>query len=115
MHQRGREGAAVAQLCSPVPMAAIVYILPFLKPSSCSPYLKFGCLSPRLFHAKLQQVRGWSWVEQLLQPRVRNLHTCLAPPARRPQIYSERSGKHTQPPVSLRGQLLWREFFYTVS
>ena len=23
----------------------------------CSPYLKFGCLSPRLFHAKLQQAR----------------------------------------------------------
>jgi cryptochrome len=50
-----------------------------------SPYLKFGCLSPRLFHAKLQS------------------------------IYKEKKGKHTQPPVSLRGQLLWREFFYTVS
>ena len=50
-----------------------------------SPYLKFGCLSPRLFHAKL-----------------------LA-------IYREKAGKHTQPPVSLRGQLLWREFFYCVS
>lgn len=23
-------------------------------------------------------------------------------------------GPHTDPPVSLRGQLLWREFFYTV-
>ena len=22
--------------------------------------------------------------------------------------------KHTEPPVSLHGQLLWREFFYTV-
>ncbi|KAI7839651.1 hypothetical protein COHA_006460 [Chlorella ohadii] len=55
----------------------------FLRPATTvlSPYLKFGCLSPRMFHAKLQQ------------------------------IYSERSGKHTQPPVSLRGQLLWREFF----
>lgn len=68
--QRGREGAAVAQLCSPVAAAAVVYILPFLK-ISCSPYLKFGCLSPRMFHAKLQQVRGWiagsSWVAQRLQ------------------------------------------------
>ena len=61
--QRGREGAAVAQLCSPVAAAAVVYILPFLK-ISCSPYLKFGCLSPRLFHAKLQQVsrRAVCWV-----------------------------------------------------
>jgi cryptochrome len=48
-----------------------------------SPYLKFGCLSPRLFHSRL-------------------LH-----------VYKEKKGKHTQPPVSLRGQLLWREFFYT--
>lgn len=50
-----------------------------------SPYLKFGCLSPRLFHAKLLN------------------------------IYKEKKGKHTQPPVSLRGQLLWREFFYCIS
>ncbi|KAI3439135.1 hypothetical protein D9Q98_001543 [Chlorella vulgaris] len=55
----------------------------FVRPATTvlSPYLKFGCLSPRLFHAKLLQ------------------------------IYAEVSGKHTQPPVSLRGQLLWREFF----
>ncbi|GLC76277.1 hypothetical protein PLESTF_001761600 [Pleodorina starrii] len=49
-----------------------------------SPHLKFGCLSPRLFHARL-----------------------LA-------VYRQHKGAHTQPPVSLRGQLLWREFFYTV-
>ncbi len=29
-------------------------------------------------------------------------------------IELRRGGKHTQPPVSLLGQLLWREFFYTV-
>jgi hypothetical protein len=29
------------------------------------------------------------------------------------QVYKLK--KHTEPPVSLRGQLLWREFFYTVS
>ncbi|XP_078333232.1 cryptochrome-2-like isoform X2 [Crassostrea virginica] len=56
-----------------------------LEPSTTvlSPYLKFGCLSPRLFYYKLQEV------------------------------YSK--AKHTSPPVSLHGQLLWREFFYTVA
>lgn len=49
-----------------------------------SPYLKFGCLSSRLFHARLQTV-----------------------------LCSVKT--HTKPPVSLEGQLLWREFFYTVS
>ncbi|GLI71222.1 hypothetical protein VaNZ11_016339 [Volvox africanus] len=48
-----------------------------------SPYLKFGCLSARLFHVRLLEV------------------------------YRKHTG-HSQPPVSLRGQLLWREFFYTV-
>jgi len=48
-----------------------------------SPYLKFGCLSVRLFHAQLVE------------------------------IYSG-AKKHTAPPVSLEGQLLWREFFYTI-
>jgi len=49
-----------------------------------SPYLKFGCLSPRLFYSELKA------------------------------IYKA-AGKHTQPPVSLEGQLLWREFYYTCS
>ena len=49
-----------------------------------SPYLKFGCLSSRLFHAKIVS------------------------------IYRQKK-EHTKPPVSLRGQLLWREFFYCVS
>ena len=26
-----------------------------------------------------------------------------------------KGNKHSQPPVSLHGQLLWREFFYTVA
>jgi cryptochrome len=30
------------------------------------------------------------------------------------QIYKEKK-THTQPPVSLLGQLLWREFYYTVA
>lgn len=46
-----------------------------------SPYLKFGCLSPKLFYQKLKQ------------------------------IY-RKYPKHAKPPVSLEGQLIWREFFY---
>ena len=55
-----------------------------LEPSTTvlSPYLKFGCVSPRLMYERLQLVL-------------------------------KSAGKHTQPPVSLYGQLLWREFFYT--
>eukprot|EP00958_Prasinococcus_capsulatus_P030379 scaffold8094_cov376-Prasinococcus_capsulatus_cf.AAC.1 len=55
----------------------------FLEPSTTglSPYLKFGCLSPRLMYHELQKV------------------------------YAAK-GKHTKPPVSLVGQLYWREFFY---
>ncbi|KAI8474142.1 MAG: FAD binding domain of DNA photolyase-domain-containing protein [Monoraphidium minutum] len=49
-----------------------------------SPYLKFGCLSPRLFHQRLLRA------------------------------YKAAKGAHSKPPVSLRGQLLWREFFYAV-
>ncbi|XP_038063798.1 cryptochrome-2-like [Patiria miniata] len=57
-----------------------------LSPSTTvlSPYLKFGCLSPRLFYHKIQDV------------------------------YT-RKKNHSKPPVSLHGQLLWREFFYTVA
>lgn len=55
-----------------------------LKPSTTvlSPYLKFGCLSSRLFYSKLKTVIG--------------------------------NSAHSKPPVSLIGQLLWREFYYTV-
>ena len=54
-----------------------------LSPSTTvlSPYLKFGCLSSRLFYEKVCDIN--------------------------------RKGKHSEPPVSLVGQLLWREFFYT--
>lgn len=56
-----------------------------LEPSTTvlSPYLKFGCLSPRTMYWQLVSV-------------------C-------------QGAKHSQPPVSLHGQLLWREFFYTAS
>ncbi|KAJ1482301.1 FAD binding domain of DNA photolyase-domain-containing protein, partial [Baffinella frigidus] len=47
-----------------------------------SPYVTFGCLSSRVF-----------W------------HELMA-------VYARGDGKHSQPPVSLEGQLLWREFYY---
>lgn len=51
-----------------------------------SPYLKFGSLSCRLFYHRLMQ------------------------------LYASPAGKsHSQPPVSLLGQLLWREFYYTTA
>ncbi|XP_075693136.1 cryptochrome-2 [Rhinoderma darwinii] len=49
-----------------------------------SPYLRFGCLSCRLFYYRLQE----------LYQRVK---------------------KNRPPPLSLYGQLLWREFFYTAA
>uniref|UniRef100_W8BJA9 Cryptochrome-1 n=1 Tax=Ceratitis capitata TaxID=7213 RepID=W8BJA9_CERCA len=49
-----------------------------------SPYLKFGCLSARLFHQRLMDIL-------------------------------KRHPKHSKPPVSLHGQLLWREFYYTAA
>ncbi|XP_076320919.1 (6-4)-photolyase isoform X2 [Tachypleus tridentatus] len=57
-----------------------------LEPSTTvlSPYLKFGCLSVRTLYYRLQDV------------------------------YNNYKGNCTKPPVSLEGQLLWREFFYIV-
>lgn len=51
-----------------------------------SPYLKFGCVSSRLVFARLRQCERDSGIAQ-----------------------------PTQPPVSLVGQLLWREFFMFVA
>lgn len=53
-----------------------------LEPSTTvlSPYVKFGCLSARLFMHQIQNVI--------------------------------RGQKHSHPPVSLVGQLMWREFYY---
>lgn len=57
-----------------------------LEPSTTvlSPYLKFGCLSSRLFFKELKSVL-------------------------------KKNSKHTKPPVSLVGQLMWREFYYTAA
>ncbi|GAA6068599.1 cryptochrome-1b isoform X2, partial [Tachysurus ichikawai] len=53
-------------------------------PTGLSPYLRFGCLSCRVFYFKLTD----------LYRKVK---------------------KNSAPPLSLYGQLLWREFFYTVA
>lgn len=56
-----------------------------LEPSTTvlSPYLKFGCLSARLFYAGIKNVY--------------------------------KGNKHAKPPVSLEGQMIWREFYYCVA
>ncbi|ORZ31450.1 FAD binding domain of DNA photolyase-domain-containing protein [Catenaria anguillulae PL171] len=47
-----------------------------------SPYMTYGCLSPRLFHSRITSA------------------------------YRAAKGKHSKPPVSLLAQLYWREFFF---
>lgn len=93
LRRQGGETEALARLAEY--MADKKWVCEFEKPKGdptafqrpattvLSPYLKFGCLSARLFHSQLMQ------------------------------IYSG-AKKHTEPPVSLEGQLLWREFFYTI-
>ncbi|XP_053576263.1 cryptochrome-2 [Bombina bombina] len=53
-------------------------------PTGLSPYLRFGCLSCRLFYYRLKE------------------------------LY-QKLKKNSPPPLSLYGQLLWREFFYTAA
>ncbi|XP_060117786.1 cryptochrome-2 [Heteronotia binoei] len=53
-------------------------------PTGLSPYLRFGCLSCRLFYYRLRE----------LYKKVK---------------------RNSTPPLSLYGQLLWREFFYTAA
>ncbi|KAF0709229.1 hypothetical protein As57867_006027, partial [Aphanomyces stellatus] len=68
---------------------------PFSPPASTtrlSPYLSRGCLSARLFYSRLQAV---------LQPDDTQ--------------QSKKPNAYTKPPVSLLGQLLWREFYYACS
>jgi cryptochrome len=87
----GGETAGLARL--KVSMAKRAWVRAFEKPKTSpnalepsttvlSPYLKFGCVSARLFYHELADV------------------------------YRSGDGKHAKPPVSLHGQLLWREFFY---
>ena len=53
--------------------------------TALSPYLKFGCVSARTVHARVAAVIAGT------------------------------KGTKTAPPVSLEGQLLWREFYYAVA
>lgn len=50
-----------------------------------SPYLTFGCLSPRLFYWRLTD------------------------------LFKKVKKQNGEPPISLYGQLLWREFFYAIA
>eukprot|EP00899_Mesostigma_viride_P013301 jgi/Mesvir1/21972/Mv08637-RA.1 len=89
----GGESAALARFerC----MADEKWVVAFDKPKTdptaltpsttvLSPYMKFGCLSARTFYWRLHDIEARA------------------------------KGGGTQPPVSLLGQLYWREFFYTV-
>lgn len=89
----GGETEALRRLDEKISAENKAFVLKFEKPSTSpnsiepsttvlSPYLKFGCLSPRTFYYRLLDVY--------------------------------KLGKHSEPPVSLMGQLFWREFFYTV-
>jgi cryptochrome len=76
-------GCADAGAACAVPSPAVSALL---TPSTTalSPYLKFGCVSSRLFAS-----------------RVRAVYASAA--------------SHSAPPVSLLGQLLWRDFYYAVA
>ena len=90
----GGESAALARLDSTVCEDNGQWVRAFEKPGTSpnalepattvlSPYLKFGCLSPRELYWRLLDVYG--------------------------------QRKHSQPPVSLLGQLHWREFYYVAA
>eukprot|EP01023_Acetabularia_acetabulum_P018339 TRINITY_DN19260_c0_g1_i4.p1 TRINITY_DN19260_c0_g1~~TRINITY_DN19260_c0_g1_i4.p1 ORF type:complete len:559 (+),score=75.32 TRINITY_DN19260_c0_g1_i4:1767-3443(+) len=92
---KGGESIAVGKMLDK--LSDKQYILKFEKPqtdptafrepstTTLSPYIKFGCLSVRLFYKKLKQIE------------------------------INANNKCSQPPVSLVGQLFWREFNYMVS
>lgn len=88
---KGGEMAALARLSHH--LAKTQWIKSFEKPetspnslepstTALSPYVSFGCLGARQFYWGVKDV------------------------------YASGGGTHAQPPVSLEGQLLWREFFY---
>ncbi|CAI9734178.1 Hypothetical predicted protein [Octopus vulgaris] len=92
-HFHGGESEALARLDRHLERKA--WVASFEKPkmtpqsmfpshTALSPYLRFSCLSPRLFYWKLTE------------------------------LYRKIKKKNI-PPLSLHGQLLWREFFYTVA
>ena len=109
-----------------------------LEPSTTvlSPYLKHGAVSPRLFYHELNKGRHvsshpptfshpqsfllpapltFSYPFQAFNPPplLLSYPTLSYPTTHLPHqtVYAQ-TKKHTQPPVSLVGQLLWREFYY---
>ena len=84
---KAAKGKAKASDAAAAASPAAVSPSALLTPSTTalSPYLKFGCVSPRRFASQLRAV------------------------------YAATPGGHTAPPVSLMGQLLWREFYYAVA
>ena len=110
-------------------MSRVQFICQFSKPktnptalkpatTALSPYLKFGCLSARLFYWEVRQVYE------------NTMHLELKPRSNREQQKKKKKAEKmreggkggrraygarvvvTKPPQSLEGQLLWREFFY---
>lgn len=79
-------------------------------PTGLSPYLRFGCLSCRLFYFKLTDLyRKVSILRTLDILRTCSLFLTLI------ILFSHQVKKNSSPPLSLYGQLLWREFFYTAA
>lgn len=66
-----------------------------------SPYLRFGCLSTRLFYYQLTGMFDYFIFETFSK-----FHGLIEPS----DLYQKI--KKAAPPLSLHGQLLWREFFY---
>lgn len=77
------------------PLALLSDLLPSQEPQSRACPFLCVCSCPHLPSTKCVPYTPW------------------LPPLPCGQIYSQ-AKSHSQPPVSLRGQLLWREFFYTV-
>lgn len=79
-------------------------------PTGLSTYLRFGCLSCRLFYFKLtdlyRKVKAVSYLKLKLLLSIRHYESLVS----RLQVK-----KNSVPPLSLYGQLLWREFFYTAA
>lgn len=93
-----------------------------LSPSTTvlSPYVTFGCLSARLFWWKLTEVyQGVSvlvvCMNGLLLRKVSRVGFIFETFIKSQSELFALQRKHSDPPVSLHGQLLWREFFYTAS
>lgn len=73
-----------------------------------SPYLRFGCLSARLFYHQLADLYRKVSAKQCLMSCLRSWRTALWQSTMHVCVQI----RNSNPPLSLQGQLLWREFFY---